>query len=112
MDTVLATCDEKFLTPYVYPESWKEDDILRQLISLMVLVTLGGYILYFMTAAFSYYFIFDRRLMKHPLILEVTRLIAVASSLHDVVTTRLSEAVYVFRIKYGKKSKWLRLAFH
>lgn len=70
MDVVLNYADEFVLTPYVYPTSWAEDNPGRQIISLFIITNLGGYALYFIFAALSYQFIFDKRLMKHPLILE------------------------------------------
>lgn len=70
MDIVLKHADSYVLTPHVYPAWWKEDDITRQLISLFAIVNIGGYIMYFSLATFSYFFIFDRRLMKHPKILK------------------------------------------
>lgn len=66
MDLVLNSADQYLLTPYVYPSWWKEDDVTRQLISLYVIVVLGGYFLYLSLATISYYTVFDRRLMKHP----------------------------------------------
>lgn len=71
MDVVLNYADEYVLTPYVYPTSWLEENPIRQIISLLLITNLGGYALYFIFAALSYQFIFDKRLMKHPLILEV-----------------------------------------
>mmetsp|Transcript_18237 Transcript_18237/g.35833 ORF Transcript_18237/g.35833 Transcript_18237/m.35833 type:complete len:273 (-) Transcript_18237:301-1119(-) len=70
MDDVLAFCDEKFFTPYVYPETWAEDDIYRQALTLWIITTIGGNILYFTCAGFSYEFLFDKRLMQHPKFLE------------------------------------------
>lgn len=66
MDLVLNAADQYLLTPYVYPASWEEDDVVRQLISLFVIVNIGGYVMYLSLATISFYFIFDRRLMKHP----------------------------------------------
>lgn len=66
MDLVLGVADQYVLTPYVYPASWREDNILRQLLSLYVITCIGGYFLYFITTTFSYFFIFDKRLMQHP----------------------------------------------
>ncbi len=71
MDVVLAFCDRHFLTPYVYPDSWPEEDIWRQLLSLCVIVMISGTLLYLITASLSYVFIFDKRYLKHPQILEV-----------------------------------------
>ena len=71
MDVALWFCDQHFLTPYVYPSSLPEDNIWRQLISLNLIVDLGGALLYLITASLSYFFIYDKRLLSHPQILEV-----------------------------------------
>lgn len=42
------------------------DSILRQSVSLYVLVYIGILLLYFSIATFSYYFIFDHRMKTHP----------------------------------------------
>lgn len=70
MDIVLGYADRFVLTPYVYPSTWTEDDPLRQILSLLLITNIGGYILYFMTATINYFTIFDSRLMKHPLFLK------------------------------------------
>lgn len=66
MDYVLDFADKYFFTPHVYPKTWPEDDIYRQLTSLMAIVTFGGALIYLIPAILSYYFIFDHNLMKHP----------------------------------------------
>ena len=72
MDIVLNTYDRWLFTPYVYPkENWPEDSLLRQIISLTVLVNMNAVFLYFLLAGFSYWFLFDKRQMKHPLFLKV-----------------------------------------
>ena len=77
MDIVLTVLDEYLLTPYsVYPASWEEDFWLRQVITLFVVVCSGGAILYLLLAGFSYYFIFDHRLMQHPKFLKVCTIFA------------------------------------
>ncbi|XP_053409199.1 lathosterol oxidase-like [Mercenaria mercenaria] len=70
MDLVLNTADHYILTPHVYPTWWKEDDVTRQLISLFAIVNIGGYIMYLSLATLSFFFVFDRRLLKHPKILK------------------------------------------
>lgn len=70
MDLVLNVLDANLLTPYVYPETWPEDDIIRQFISLLAVVNMGGYVLYLSIATLNFYFIFDHVLMKHPLFLK------------------------------------------
>ncbi|XP_020899273.1 lathosterol oxidase [Exaiptasia diaphana] len=70
MDLVLNFVDYHFFTPYVYPSSWSEDDMFRQILTLLLLANIGGVILYLATASFSFFFVFDRRLLQHPQILE------------------------------------------
>lgn len=45
---------------------WSRDSDLRIVLSLSVLVTLGGWFFYLAAASFSYYFVFDHETMKHP----------------------------------------------
>lgn len=70
MDLVLNVADGYFLSSYVYPSTWREDDITRQFLSLLVIVNIGGAILYLSVATISYFLLFDKRLLKHPQILE------------------------------------------
>ncbi|RUS78846.1 hypothetical protein EGW08_013388 [Elysia chlorotica] len=70
MDLVLHYSDRFFFTPYVYPTDWQEDLPLRQVISLLLIANIGGYLLYFIVAGLSYVFIFDHKLMTHPQILQ------------------------------------------
>lgn len=70
MDLVLNFLDQCLFTPYVYPATWPENDLLRQFVSLFLVTNIGGVILYFCLASFSFLFVFDRTLMQHPLILE------------------------------------------
>ena len=72
MDVILELTDSYFFTPFVYPESVTEDNMLRQFVSLSVVVTVIAVILYLITASLSYVFAFDRNLLSHPLILEVS----------------------------------------
>jgi lathosterol oxidase len=74
MDLVLNIYDRWILTSYVYPESWPEDDINRQLVSLIVLVNIHAVVLYFLLGGFSYYFLYDKKQMEHPLFLKVNHL--------------------------------------
>ncbi|XP_036209464.1 lathosterol oxidase [Myotis myotis] len=66
MDLVLSAADRYVFTPYIYPATWPEDNFFRQTLSLLIVTNLGAYILYFVFATLSYYFIFDHSLMKHP----------------------------------------------
>lgn len=66
---MLNYADQYFLTPYVYPSSWSEDDPVRQVVSLFLVTNIGGYLLYLITATISYLFLYDKRLMEHPLFL-------------------------------------------
>jgi len=71
MDIALHYADHYFFTPYVYPASWPEENVFRQLLSLNIISDTGGALLYLITATFSYFFVFDKRHLKHPQILEV-----------------------------------------
>ena len=71
MDLVLGFCDRHFFTPYVYPPWLLEGNLLRQTSTLLVITTLGGLLLYLVTAALSYVFLFDKNLLEHPLIIKV-----------------------------------------
>ena len=69
MDLVLKFFDRWLLTPYVYPAWFEENDWRRQSLSLFFITMTSGPILYFALAGFSYFFVFDHRLMKHKLFL-------------------------------------------
>ncbi|ESO04503.1 hypothetical protein HELRODRAFT_92484 [Helobdella robusta] len=70
MDVVLKLTDDYFFTPYIYGEKWLEDYWLRQFISLNLIATCGGYLLYLIVGSFSYIFIFNKDLLRHPLTLK------------------------------------------
>lgn len=73
MDLVLNIYDQWLFTPYVYPkEGWPEDSLLRQIISLIILVNVHGVLLYLVLGTFSYFFLFDKKQMEHPLFLKVS----------------------------------------
>ena len=71
MDIALDFCDRHFLTPYVYPKTWPENDTLRQFISLNIITDVGGALMYLITASLSYLLIYDKTLLQHPQILQV-----------------------------------------
>ena len=87
MDLVLNVCDRHFLTPYVYPATWSERSTLRQFLTLYVITTLGGWLLYLSFATISYVFIFDHSLKRHPQFLpnQVRREIAYSSKATPVM---------------------------
>lgn len=66
MDLIVDLLDSLLLTPYVYPSSLPEDNMLRQALTLSGLFCVGGLFMYLSFAGLSYLFIFDHRLMKHP----------------------------------------------
>ncbi|CAH1795925.1 unnamed protein product [Owenia fusiformis] len=70
MDIVLGVADHYLLTPYVYPESFAETSMVRQFVTLLLITNIGGAVLYLSTATFSYFAIFDHKLMEHPQILQ------------------------------------------
>ena len=70
MDYILDAWDHYLLTPYVYPASWHEQDMLRQFISLYLIVNVGGAMVYLIPSTLSYFFLFDHKLKNHPLFLK------------------------------------------
>ena len=72
MDIVLHYCDE-YAFDKVYPESMGRENIWRQVISLLTIVNIGGFLIYMIPTTLSYYFLFDKRHLNHPQILEASR---------------------------------------
>lgn len=70
MDIVVTPLDKYVLTPYVYPETWKEDDLERQMITVFAVLNIGGALLYFISAGFAYVFLFDKEHRKHQFFLD------------------------------------------
>ncbi|WFD01895.1 Delta(7)-sterol 5(6)-desaturase [Malassezia obtusa] len=62
--------------------SWlPRDNIVRQTISLYVITYIGILLLYFSMASISYYFLFNKELMKHPRFLKNQIKLEIQSSL-------------------------------
>lgn len=69
-----STWSYKPATSYLYLEpseaaymsAWSRDNIYRQSISLFMITWIFGLIIYFIFAALSYIFIFDKRTLNHP----------------------------------------------
>jgi lathosterol oxidase len=104
MDIALAFADKYVFTPYVYPSSWPESDTLRQFISLNIITDIGGALLYLITATISYFLVFDKRLLKHPQILENQVYKEITYTLKSVPFMGLPTAlVFLFEVKgYSK----------
>ena len=60
---VYRTYPEQFLAPV---SAWPRDYVPRQCLSLIITTLVGVHLLYFLFSTFSYYFIFDHDMMKHP----------------------------------------------
>jgi len=119
MDIVLEVCENNLLGPYIYGQnfSWPKDSLGRQFLSLLFLVTLGGYFLYFFTAGLSYILVFDKRLMKHPLFLNVKLSIIIGIKFwHSYVCTHMTRLILHFsticRIKFGKRYNFHASQYH
>lgn len=65
MDLFIDPLDQYVLTPYVYPETWKESDVERQILTIFFTVAIGGFLLYAFVASFAYVFLFDKEIRKH-----------------------------------------------
>ncbi|KAF3854479.1 hypothetical protein F7725_022534 [Dissostichus mawsoni] len=70
MDHVLNIADSYIFTPYVYPASWSEEGALRQIVSLWLVTILGAVLLFLGCGALNFYYVFDHKLMMHPLFLK------------------------------------------
>ncbi|KAH8100932.1 hypothetical protein BXZ70DRAFT_936610 [Cristinia sonorae] len=79
--------DETFLEPALSTISstsaWPRDYIVRQAISLSAITLVGIHILYFSMAYFSYKFIFNHEMMKHPRFLKNQIRLEIKSSLNS-----------------------------
>jgi lathosterol oxidase len=53
----------EFLPPI---SAWPRDYIPRQCLSLIITTLIGVHLLYFFFSTFSYYFVFNHAMMKHP----------------------------------------------
>jgi lathosterol oxidase len=60
---VYRTYPEQFLAP---ASAWPRHYIPRQCLSLIITTLVGVHLLYFLFSTFSYYFVFDHEMMKHP----------------------------------------------
>jgi len=72
MDVVLKDVDGYFLEPYVYSHfpSFQEPSFLRNTIGLYLILSVGGWLMYFIFAALSYIIIYDKEQEKRPQILK------------------------------------------
>ncbi|KAI8975330.1 hypothetical protein BDF20DRAFT_906704 [Mycotypha africana] len=80
MDTVLHYADQFVfdkLYALIWPaytkhiagsivSTWPRDDVWRVCLSLYIITCVFGWLLYFITATLSYYYVFDHDYMKHP----------------------------------------------
>lgn len=64
--TTNGTSFHDFSAAHTTTSLWTRDNIYRQIVSILLLTQLGACSLYFIFSAFSYYFVFDRRLEYHP----------------------------------------------
>ncbi|KAH8831665.1 fatty acid hydroxylase [Flagelloscypha sp. PMI_526] len=60
---------------------WPRDYIPRQIVSLVAITMIGIHLLYFIFAGFSYYFIFNHDMMRHPRYLKNQVKLEIQSSL-------------------------------
>eukprot|EP00126_Sphaerothecum_destruens_P006476 Sdes_comp19375_c0_seq3m10636 len=71
MDLICDFVEDHFFETYGFYNfsNWQRDDWKRQIVSLYLIVTLGGLLLYLVSASLSFWFIFDKRLLRHKKIL-------------------------------------------
>lgn len=60
---VYRSYPEQFFAPV---SAWPRDYIPRQCLSLIITTLIGVHLLYFLFSSFSYYFVFDHAMMRHP----------------------------------------------
>jgi len=51
---------------WAYKSSWPRDDLWRQALSLYLITSLFGAVIYFVCASLSYHFVFDKNTFNHP----------------------------------------------
>lgn len=93
MDIVLEFLDDHVFDT-VYPESVARDNMFRQLISLLTIVNIGGFIIYMLPASFSYFFLFDKRHLNHPQILPVSLFFLLSMIFYTTVSFIINEKSY------------------
>lgn len=86
MDVVLEIADRNVFTPFLYPKCWPENYWLRQFLSLNFIACLGAVVIYFLFGTLSFCFVFDKRLLRHPLMLKVLKIILWNNDDHDNTT--------------------------
>ncbi|KAH7121448.1 fatty acid hydroxylase superfamily-domain-containing protein [Dactylonectria macrodidyma] len=72
------------LFPALVASAIPRDDIYRQCLSLFLIASFGAATIYFISAALSYHFIFDKRLEYHPRFLKDQKRLEVESSLFAI----------------------------
>jgi len=70
------------------------DNIWRQIVSLLTIVNIGGFLLYIIPASLSYHFLFDKRHLNHPLILKVIKSLLSLVSLRQVIVLLMEIVCY------------------
>jgi len=81
MDPILYYADE-YVLDKVYPEALPRDDMFRQYASLFVLTGLGALTMYLGFAFANYTWLFDKRLLKHPMFLKEQIKLELECALH------------------------------
>ena len=69
MDLILGLAD-KYVLNHVYPSTWPIDNFWRQSLSLYVIVTLGGYFMYFVIGSLDFFILYDKNNLKDKRILK------------------------------------------
>ena len=105
MDVVLNLTDHYLFTPFVYPRVIPEDNIWRQFLSLNVVAMAGGALLYVITATLSFIFIFDKDLLKHPQILEVSE---AAARVHTGLERANLRAISLMLLVFSLNTHYLK----
>jgi lathosterol oxidase len=99
VDTALNFLDD-IVYDKVYPADWPRDFWPRQYMSIFLFVLIGSYLMVYSMATFSYFFIFDHSLKKHPKFLkdQVRREILYSASQIPMIAVCTTVA-FVFEVR-------------
>ncbi|KAF5092736.1 hypothetical protein D0Z03_002716 [Geotrichum reessii] len=94
-------------THYALGSLFDRTNVLRQLISLTLIITVFGFLLYILTAGLSYVFVYDKETMKHPKFLKNQIRMEIKLALSAIPFMSLLTAVcFVFELAGYSKLYW------
>lgn len=70
MDVLVGLADNLFFNQFYAPFDIPDDNLLRQMLTIFLILVVGSYLLYFICAGGSYFFFYDKSLEEHPKFLD------------------------------------------